>query len=196
MLPSFRIYVKKNFVYGLKKSFTHPSAENQSSKGGRSVVLGSLAPLAVVGQRSLVMGRTALPALLAVAVLSGGGDGVYAFAPSIPGLSRFSSSATQPQAARSTASFSLGRWLPQSRIMQPRDTGVTSVSAALKNTNSIGTSVPTNNFVEGEDFVRDGRGLAVGDLVMINRSDGRSDIPAQREAYAWAPLPAPSIVGR
>jgi hypothetical protein len=141
------------------------------------------------------MGRTALPALLAVAVLSGGGAGVDAFAPSIPGLSRFSSSATQPQAARSKASFSLGRWLPQSRMLQARDTGVTSVSM-LKNQNSIGAEIPTNNFVEGEDFVRDGRGLAVGDLVMINRSDGRSEIPARRDAYAWAPLPAPSYVGR
>lgn len=124
------------------------------------------------------MGRTTLAALFAAAVLSGGGAGVHAFAPSIPGLSRFSSRATQPQAARSTASFSLGRWLPQSR-MEARTPGVTSVSM-LKNANSIGAQVPSSNFVEGEDFLRDGRGLAVGDLVMIQRSDGRSGLLAQR----------------
>ena len=119
---------------------------------------------------SVPMGRLNLPALLAVVALGGGGSGVSAFAPSIPGLARFSSAGPQTQ-ARQTASFSLGRWAAQPSRMEARAPAVTSLTM-VKNPDSIGRPIPSD-FMEGTDYMRDGRGLAVGDLVMVQRSDGR-----------------------
>ncbi len=42
----------------------------------------------------------------------------------------------------------------------------------VKNGALIGEVVPPN-WVESKDFVRDGRNLKAGDLVLISRSDGR-----------------------
>ena len=44
--------------------------------------------------------------------------------------------------------------------------------AAVRNPQLIGTMIP-RSWTEGTDFVRDGRGIAKGDLVIIQRSDGR-----------------------
>jgi hypothetical protein len=48
-----------------------------------------------------------------------------------------------------------------------------STGVRVKNAGLIGEIVP-NDWVEKRDFVRDGRNLKTGDLVLIGRSDGRS----------------------
>jgi hypothetical protein len=42
----------------------------------------------------------------------------------------------------------------------------------VKNAGLIGEVVPSN-WIESQDFIRDGRNLKTGDLVLIGRSDGR-----------------------
>ena len=49
--------------------------------------------------------------------------------------------------------------------------GVTSL-AMLKYPDAIGKQIP-GSFTEGKDYLRDGRNLGTGDLVLIQRSDGR-----------------------
>jgi hypothetical protein len=54
--------------------------------------------------------------------------------------------------------------------MAPRMAGISGVR--VKNAGLIGEVVPSN-WIESTDFVRDGRNLKTGDLVLVGRSDGR-----------------------
>ncbi len=69
--------------------------------------------------------------------------------------------------------------------MAPRMAGNSGVR--VKNAGLIGEVVPSN-WIESQDFMRDGRNLKTGDLVLIGRSDGRlvfsaSDLFAVQ--YEW-----------
>ena len=54
--------------------------------------------------------------------------------------------------------------------MAPRMAG--SAGVRVKNAGLIGGVIP-NDWIETEDFIRDGRNLKTGDLVLVGRSDGR-----------------------
>ena len=58
--------------------------------------------------------------------------------------------------------------------MAPRMAGSSGVR--VKNAGLIGEVVP-NDWIESQDFVRDGRNLKTGDLVLVGRSDGRLVLP-------------------
>jgi hypothetical protein len=53
----------------------------------------------------------------------------------------------------------------------------------LKNGDKIGIQIP-QSFSEGADFVRDGKNLKIGDIVLVTRSDGR-----------WPAFPLPPLNG-
>lgn len=89
--------------------------------------------------------------------------------PSVPGLSAFTGS-TPATTVGSSKLVSLS----EKRISPLHaKNGVTGVSmAAVRNPQLIGTTIP-RSWTEGTDFIRDGRGISKGDIVIISRSDGR-----------------------
>ena len=89
--------------------------------------------------------------------------------PSVPGLSAFAGSAP----ARTVGSSKLVTLNDNRRApLQAQNAASGVTMAAVRNPQLIGTMIP-RSWTEGTDFVRDGRGIAKGDLVIIQRSDGR-----------------------
>jgi hypothetical protein len=100
--------------------------------------------------------------------------------PSIPGLSAFAGSSPARQTVGSSKLVTLNDNRRAPFQAQNAASGVT--MAAVRNPQLIGTMIP-RSWTEGTDFIRDGRGIAKGDLVIIQRSDGRYKV-----LRGWIPL--------
>ena len=89
--------------------------------------------------------------------------------PSLPGLSAFTGSAPQ-----TTGSAKLTSLVSHRRSPLVAPTGVAGIGMkAVRNPTLIGSPIP-RTWTEGTEFIRDGRNIRAGDVVIIRRSDGRS----------------------
>jgi hypothetical protein len=89
---------------------------------------------------------------------------------SLPGVSAFAPAAP---ATNALGSWKLASPVDSRRAPLRAQNGAAGVSMkAVRNPQLIGTLIP-RQWTEGSDFVRDGRGISTGDLVIIRRSDGR-----------------------
>lgn len=118
--------------------------------------------------RSFLRRRAAGMSILALVLL--GLSQTQAFTvPSVPGVSAFAGSAP----ARSVGSTKIAVAIDNRRNVLRAQDGVFGVAmAAVRNPQLIGTPIP-RSWSEGTDFIRDGRKIGKGDLVIIKRSDGR-----------------------
>ena len=92
--------------------------------------------------------------------------------PSLPGLSSFTGSAAP---VNTVGSAKLQTLADQRSRLQARDGASGMAMKAVRNPQLIGTQIP-RQWTEGTDFIRDGRNIGTGDLVIISRSDGRCGI--------------------
>lgn len=89
---------------------------------------------------------------------------------SLPGVSAFAPAAP---ATNALGSWKLASPVDSRRAPLRAQNGAAGVSMkAVRNPQLIGTLIP-RQWTEGSDFIRDGRGISTGDLVIIRRSDGR-----------------------
>lgn len=89
---------------------------------------------------------------------------------SLPGVSAF---APVAPATNFLGSSKLASPVDSRRAPLRAQNGAAGVSMkAVRNPQLIGTLIP-RQWTEGSDFIRDGRGISTGDLVIIRRSDGR-----------------------
>lgn len=92
--------------------------------------------------------------------------------PSLPGVTTFTGSAAP---VNTVGSAKLQALADQRSRLQARDGLSGMAMKAVRNPQLIGTPIP-RKWTEGTDFIRDGRGIGTGDLVIIVRSDGRCGV--------------------
>lgn len=111
----------------------------------------------------------ALAGLLALAVCMLSTD---AFVPGSVAPAGLSWAQTASRAVTSAGRPSAPLVVASRRPVPARLHQMVQMSVGLNFPKKIGTIIP-GGFAEGVDYVRDGKGIQVGDLVLVSRSDGR-----------------------